>query len=182
MGCYVYLILCISLISVDPLHILDKILCTSLEITIKTNFNNILKNVSYENCSLQMIWQSPKQIILTDNSIYQKCVDLFCCCGLDSAAASMTKKDASAASETHPAAVSVSVSATAPTLSKLLGSASTDTSPNRTERRVCCLWNSLSNYEVKKNQRHTTNKKPNMYKDINKDNQYFGLSNRPSSG
>ena len=29
--------------------------------------------------------------------------------------------------------------------------------------------------EVKKNQRHTTNKKPNMYKDINKDNQYFGL-------
>ena len=35
---------------------------------------------------------------------------------------------------------------------------------------------------VKKNQRHTTNKKPNMYKDINKDNQYFGLSNRPSSG
>ena len=37
-------------------------------------------------------------------------------------------------------------------------------------------------HEVKKNQRHTTNKKPNMYKDINKDNQYFGLSNRPSSG
>ena len=26
---------------------------------------------------------------------------------------------------------------------------------------------------VKKNQRHTTNEKPNMYKDINKDNQYF---------
>ena len=33
-----------------------------------------------------------------------------------------------------------------------------------------------------KNQRHTTNKKPNMCKDINKDNQYFGLSNRLSSG
>ena len=41
---------------------------------------------------------------------------------------------------------------------------------------------SIERYEVKKNQRHTTNKKPNMYKDINKDNQYFGLSNRPSSG
>ena len=27
------------------------------------------------------------------------------------------------------------------------------------------------NNEVKKNQRHTTNKKPNMFKDINKDNQ-----------
>ena len=40
----------------------------------------------------------------------------------------------------------------------------------------------VDNNEVKKNQRHTTNKKPNMYKDINKDNQYFGLSNRPSSG
>ena len=26
---------------------------------------------------------------------------------------------------------------------------------------------------VKKNQRHTTNEKPNMYKDIYKDNQYF---------
>ena len=36
--------------------------------------------------------------------------------------------------------------------------------------------------KVKKKQRHTTNNKPNMYKDINKDNQYFGLSNRPSSG
>ena len=35
---------------------------------------------------------------------------------------------------------------------------------------------------AKKNQRHTTNKKPNMYKDINKDNQYLGLANRPSSG
>ena len=35
---------------------------------------------------------------------------------------------------------------------------------------------------VKKNQSHTTNKKPNMYKDIYKDNQYFVLSNRPSSG
>ena len=41
---------------------------------------------------------------------------------------------------------------------------------------------SLDIYEVKKNQRHTTNKKPNMYKDRTKDNQYFGLSNRPSSG
>ena len=40
----------------------------------------------------------------------------------------------------------------------------------------------VDNNEVKKNQRHTTNNKPNMYKDINKDNQYFGLSNRPSSG
>ena len=40
----------------------------------------------------------------------------------------------------------------------------------------------VDNNEVKKNQCHTTNKKPNMYKDINKDNQYFGLSNRPSSG
>ena len=40
----------------------------------------------------------------------------------------------------------------------------------------------VDNNEVKKNQRHTTNKKPNMYKDINKDNQYFGLSNRPTSG
>ena len=30
---------------------------------------------------------------------------------------------------------------------------------------------------VKKYQRHATNKKPNMYKDIYKDNQYFGLSN-----
>ena len=40
----------------------------------------------------------------------------------------------------------------------------------------------VDNNEVKKNQRHTTNKKPNMYKDINKDNQYFGLLNRPSSG
>ena len=28
---------------------------------------------------------------------------------------------------------------------------------------------------VKKNQRHTTNKKPNMYKDICNNNQYFGL-------
>ena len=28
---------------------------------------------------------------------------------------------------------------------------------------------------LKKNQRHTTNKKPIMYKDINKDNQYFCL-------
>ena len=28
----------------------------------------------------------------------------------------------------------------------------------------------VDNNEVKKNQRHTTNKKPNMYKDINKDN------------
>ena len=40
----------------------------------------------------------------------------------------------------------------------------------------------VDNNEVKKNQHHTTNKKPNMYKDINKNNQYFGLSNRPSSG
>ena len=40
----------------------------------------------------------------------------------------------------------------------------------------------LNHNEVKKNQRHTTNEKPNMYKDINKDNKYFGLSNRPSSG
>ena len=40
----------------------------------------------------------------------------------------------------------------------------------------------VDNNEVKKKQRHTTNKKPNMYKDINKDNQHFGLSNRPSSG
>ena len=30
----------------------------------------------------------------------------------------------------------------------------------------------VDNNEVKKNQRHTTNKKPNMYKDIKKDNQY----------
>ena len=37
----------------------------------------------------------------------------------------------------------------------------------------------VDNNEVKKN---TTNNKPNMCKDINKDNQYFGLSNRPSSG
>ena len=34
---------------------------------------------------------------------------------------------------------------------------------------------------MKKNQRHTTNEKPNIYKDIYDDNQYFGLSNRPSS-
>ena len=33
----------------------------------------------------------------------------------------------------------------------------------------------VGNNEVKKNQRHTTNKKPNMYNDINKDNQYFGF-------
>ena len=33
----------------------------------------------------------------------------------------------------------------------------------------------VDNNEVKKNQRHTINKKPNMYKDINKDNQYFGI-------
>ena len=43
------------------------------------------------------------------------------------------------------------------------------------------LKSMIAMYEVKKNQSHTTNKKPNMYKDINKDNQYFGLSNRPSS-
>ena len=35
---------------------------------------------------------------------------------------------------------------------------------------------------VKKNQRHTKNEKPNMYLDNYNDNQYFGLSNRPSSG
>ena len=29
-------------------------------------------------------------------------------------------------------------------------------------------------YTVKKNQRHTTNEKPNMYKDIYNNNQYFG--------
>ena len=28
---------------------------------------------------------------------------------------------------------------------------------------------------VKKNQRHTTNEKPNMYKEIYNNNQYFGL-------
>ena len=35
----------------------------------------------------------------------------------------------------------------------------------------------VDNSEVKKNQRHTTNKKPNMYKDIYNNNQYFGLVN-----
>ena len=33
----------------------------------------------------------------------------------------------------------------------------------------------VDNNEVKKNQRHTTNEKPKMYKDIYNNNQYFGL-------
>ena len=36
--------------------------------------------------------------------------------------------------------------------------------------KVHLMWVVYSLYEVKKNQRHTTNKKPNMYKDIKKDN------------
>ena len=47
---------------------------------------------------------------------------------------------------------------------------------------ILSLFTAYYFYEVKKNQRHTTNRKPNMYRDINKDNQYFRLSNRPSSG
>ena len=54
---------------------------------------------------------------------------------------------------------------------------------NERTGEVCvCNFKCHDKCKVKKNQRHTTNKKPNMYKDINKDNQYFGLSNRPSSG
>ena len=58
----------------------------------------------------------------------------------------------------------------------------TKTAGSRSMKRSLDTGVEVDNNEVKKNQRYTTNKKPNMYKDINKDNQYFGLSNRPSSG
>ena len=47
---------------------------------------------------------------------------------------------------------------------------------SRSMKRILDTGVEVCDNRVKKNQRHTANKKPNMYKDIYKKNQYFGLA------